>query len=168
MCVWCFTERNAARASSLCWASVFLKVRKSVWISVLCDSHYCWNSLPSRPIRSFCLLMYLTQLSLVLTLLNAQWSVADMLEMDVRFTPMKSHLFCLHRLWRVCWRPLRATMHRPFRACGVHLLSRLPLRPRAPQKAREALLSGWDLSNWPGLVTPITKPNLAKSFIQLQ
>lgn len=47
------------------------------------------------------------------------------------------------RLRCVCRRPVRATVHWPFWPSGVYLLPRLPLRPRAPQEPREALLRGW-------------------------
>lgn len=49
------------------------------------------------------------------------------------------------RLWCVHRRPLWAAVYRPFWSGGVHLLPRLPLRPRAPQKPADALLFGWVL-----------------------
>ena len=66
MSIWSFTERNVARASSLCWASAFLKVGKTLWTCVLllfslsicfnvtgglmaCDRHEKW-----KPSERYC------------------------------------------------------------------------------------------------------------------
>lgn len=52
-----------------------------------------------------------------------------------------------YRLRCVCRGPLRATVHGSFWPSGVHLLPWIPLQPRAPQKPRKALLSGWGVKN---------------------
>lgn len=52
------TERNVARASSLCWASVFLKVGGNIWVYINCLSMFIIlpSLLPSSlgPVASFC------------------------------------------------------------------------------------------------------------------
>lgn len=155
MSIWYFPGKNVARASSLCWASAFLKVGENCLdvclvylllifseILFLSNKALQCTSQHSLALTSECLITpdrhVAWSFELKKTLLN--WEIWCC----VVFTLMKCLIYTC-RLWRVFWRPLWATVYWPFWSSGVHLLPRIPIRPWAPPKPREALLSGWDL-----------------------